>query len=63
MWQLETAVMFLKVASPVMELEASLPPVMTASQRPERMSMAALAIDWVPAAQAVTVFSHGPEKP
>ena len=42
---------------------ASLPPVITTSQRPSWISRAALPIEWVPAAHAVTVFSHGPWKP
>ncbi len=44
-------------------MAASVPPVMTTSQRPIAISRAALPIEWVPAAQAVTMVSHGPCKP
>ena len=57
------AVMLVKPATPVSVMAASVLPAMTAVQRPEAMSRAALATECVPAAQAVTTFSHGPWKP
>ena len=44
-------------------MAASAEPAMTTSQRPVATSRAPLATLWVPAAQAVTVVSHGPRKP
>ena len=55
--------MLLNPATAVMVNGASLPPASTASQRPSAMSRAPLPMAWVPAAQAVTVFSHGPCQP
>ena len=45
---------------PVGELEHSEPPASITSQRPWRMSSAALPMDWVLEAQAVEVTSQGP---
>ena len=58
-----SAVMFSKPATPVWVMALSVPPVRTALQRPVAMSRAALPMEWVPAAQAVTVVSQGPRKP
>ena len=55
--------MFAKPAMPTGVMAASVPPVTTASQRPDAMSRAALPMEWVPAAQAVTMVSHGPCQP
>ena len=60
---LEAAVMFVKPCSAVAVIDASEPPVIITSQRPSMISRAALPIAWVPAAQAVTVVSHGPWNP
>jgi len=59
----DRAVMFSNPATPVVVIELSVPPVITASQRPVKIRRAALPIEWVPAAHAVTVVSHGPRKP
>ncbi len=59
----EKAVIFVK---PAMELPVnadSVPPAITTSHRSEAISLAALIIACVPAAQAVQVFSAGPLKP
>ena len=60
---LESAVMLVKPAIAVGVNGASLPPASTASQIPLLMRRAALPMAWVPAAQAVTVFSDGPCQP
>ena len=59
----EKAVMLVKPATAASTNGASLPPASTTSQRPWAMRRAALATAWVPAAQAVQVFSAGPWKP
>ncbi len=59
----DSAVMFSKPATPVGVMALSVPPVTTASQRPLTIRRAALPMEWVPAAQAVTVVSQGPRKP
>ena len=56
----DSAVMLAKAAMPTGVIAASAPPPMTTSQRPVATSRAAAAIAWVPAAQAVTMVSHGP---
>ena len=61
--ELESAVMLVNAARPISAIAASAPPVMTASQRPYWMRRAALPMDWVPAAHAVTTVSHGPRQP
>ena len=60
---LESAVMLVKPAMPVSVIAASVLPATTASQRPEAIRWKAFATEWVPAAQAVTVVSHGPWNP
>jgi len=55
--------MLVKAASPTGVSPASQPPATTTSQRPAAMSLAALPMLWVPAAQAVTVVSNGPRNP
>src|SRR3954463_10832623 len=59
----DRAVMLPKPAMAVGVMAASLPPASITSQRPMGMSRAALPTEWVPAAQAVTVVSHGPRNP
>ena len=60
---LDNAVMLLKPAMAVGVSGASAPPAMTTSARPSAIMRAAFPMAWVPAAQAVTVFSHGPCQP
>src|SRR3546814_19226042 len=55
--------MFEKPARLVGVSAASEPPAMTASQRSQAMRSAARVMPWVPAAQAVTIDSHGPCHP
>ena len=55
--------MFPKPAIAVGVIADSEPPASTASQMPSWMRRAALPIECVPAAQAVTVASHGPCQP
>ena len=59
----EKAVMLVNPAMAASTNGASLPPASTTSQRSWATSRAALARAWVPAAQAVQVFSAGPWKP
>ena len=59
----DSAVMLAKPASAVGVAAASLPPVTTASQRPQAISRAALPMAWVPAAHAVQIVSFGPCRP
>ena len=59
----EMAVMLVKPATPVGVMAASALPAITASQRPVWISRAPLPIEWVPAAHAVVVVSHGPCQP
>ena len=61
--EVDSAVILEKPATPRGERGASLPPATITSQRPVAMSRPALAMLWVPAAQAVTVVSHGPRRP
>ncbi len=56
----ERAVMFPKPASAVSVIDASAPPLSTASQRPLVINRAALPMACVLAAHAVVVVSHGP---
>ena len=56
----DSAVMLAKPCRPVGELEHSEPPASITSQRPWRISSAALPMDWVAEAQAVEVDSQGP---
>ena len=57
------AVMLPKPASDVVVAAASVPPVTTASQRPQAINRAAYPIAWVPAAHAVHTVSLGPCNP
>ena len=59
----DRAVMLVNPAVAVGVNGASEPPAATMSQRPVEMSRAALPMAWVPAAQAVATFSHGPIQP
>ena len=59
----DKAVMLEKPAMLVGVMAASADPATTTSQRPVATRRAPLATLWVPAAQAVTVVSHGPRKP
>ena len=61
--EVDRAVMLEKPATPSGDRGASLPPATITSQRPVAMRRPALAMLWVPAAQAVTVVSHGPLRP
>src|SRR5579875_2336694 len=59
----ERAVMLVKQAMAVSVRHASELPASMTSQRPVAIRRAPLATLWVPAAQAVTVFSQGPRNP
>ena len=59
----DSAVMLRNPASAVIVAADSAPPVMTASQRPQAISRAALPMAWVPAAHAVQIVSFGPCRP
>ena len=61
--ELDRAVMFWKPANPVGVSVDSAPPATTRSHRPQAMRSAARVMPWVPAAQAVTIVSHGPCQP
>ena len=52
-----------KPAMPIGVMAASADPASTTSHRPVAIRRAPLPTLWVPAAQAVTVVSHGPRKP
>jgi hypothetical protein len=56
----ERAVILVKAPIPTGVMAASAPPPMATSQRPEATRRAAAATEWVPAAQAVVIDSHGP---
>ncbi len=55
--------MLVKAPIPTGVMAASAPPPMATSQRPEETRRAAAATEWVPAAQAVAMVSHGPCQP
>ncbi len=59
----DSAVMLAKPWVPTGVMAASELPVSTASHRPVAIMRAALPTEWVPAAQAVTMVSHGPCQP
>ena len=59
----DRAVMLAKPVIPTGVMGASAAPPSITSHRPVAIRRAALPMLWVPAAQAVTVVSHGPRKP
>ncbi len=59
----DKAVMLVKPATPVGVMQASLPPVTTASTMPHEISRAAYPMAWLDAAHAVTTVSFGPCRP
>ena len=59
----DVAVMLMKPCRDTGLIAASEPPATIASAYPAAIQRAALPMDWVPAAQAVTVVSQGPWKP
>src|SRR5581483_3701769 len=59
----DSAVMLEKPAMLVSVIAASADPAITTSHRPVATRRAPLPTEWVPAAHAVTVVSHGPRNP
>ena len=55
--------MLVKAAMPTSVMDASAPPPMATSSRPDATRRAAAPMLWVPAAQAVEMVSDGPCQP